>query len=74
MTKKHFIQIAKILKNIKLQARNSVFLSDENTTNLVVNNIRKELIKMFIEVNPNFDVDKFINAPDLTQEEMGLPL
>ena len=56
MTKKHFIQIAKILKNIKLQARNSVFLSDENTTNLVVNNIRKELIKMFIEVNPNFDV------------------
>ena len=29
---------------------------------------------MFIEVNPNFDVDKFINATDLTQEEMGLPL
>ena len=74
MTKKHFIQIAKILKNIKLQARNSVFLSDENTTNLVVNNIRKELIKMVIEVNPNFDVDKFINATDLPEEEMGLPL
>ena len=74
MTKKHFIQIANILKKIRLQAQNTIFLSDENTTNLVVDNITKELIKMFIEVNPNFDVDKFINATDLTQEEMGLPL
>lgn len=74
MTKKHFIAIAAILKKIRLQAQNTVFLSDENTTNLVVDNIRKELIKMFIEENPNFDIDKFIKATNLTEEELRLPL
>ena len=72
MTKKHFIKIAEILKNIRANAQHSVFLQDEKTTNLVVDNITKDLIKMFIEENPNFDVDKFKQASELTQSEKEL--
>tara|TARA_R100000234_G_scaffold117110_1_gene95074 strand:- start:2144 stop:2368 length:225 start_codon:yes stop_codon:yes gene_type:complete len=72
MTKKHFIKIANILRNIRANAQHSVFLQDEKTTNLVVNNITKELIKMFVDENPNFDVDKFKQATELTQSEKEL--
>ena len=74
MTKKHFIRIAAILKNVRANAQHSVFLQDKQTTNLVVDNIRKELIKMFIEENPNFDLNKFIKASNLTEEEKRLAI
>lgn len=73
MTKKHFIAIAAILKNERRKA-----LSDQDFTSkikkIVINNITSQLIDLFINENPNFDINKFIDASNLTEEEMRLPL
>jgi len=73
MTKKDFIAFAAILKNERRKA-----LSDQDFTskikNIVINNIASQLIDLFIKENPRFDINKFIEASNLTEEERALPL
>ena len=77
MTKKHFETIAKMLKNQKIliQGLNNKDFKDEYIrTKIIISNIENELIRIFIDDNPRFDVGKFIEASNLTEEEMRLPL
>ena len=70
MTKKHFIQIAEMLKNQKIAIQG---LNDKDFK-ILISNIENELIRIFIDDNPRFDISKFRQATQLTEEEMRLPL
>ena len=70
MTKKHFIQIARILKNQRLLIQG---IEDKQFENLITN-IENQLINVFVDDNPRFDIDKFKQATQPTEEEMRLPL
>ena len=70
MTKKHFIAIAKILKNQRLSIQG---IEDKQFENLITN-IENQLINVFVDDNSRFDIDKFKQATQPTEEEMRLPL
>ena len=70
MTKKHFIAIAKILKNQRLSIQG---IEDKQFENLITN-IENQLINVFVDDNSRFDISKFRQATQLTEEEMRLPL
>ena len=70
MTKKHFIQIAEMLKNQKIAIQG---LNDKDFK-ILISNIENELIRIFIDDNPRFDISKFRQATEPTEEEMRLPL
>ena len=70
MTKKHFIRIAEMLKNQKIAIQG---LNDKDFK-ILISNIENELIRIFIDDNPRFDIDKFKQATQPTEEEMRLPL
>ena len=77
MTKKHFIAIAKLLKNQRLGIQE--FSNDEEFGNQhlfenIIMNIETGLINIFINDNPRFDISKFKQATQPTEEEMRLPL
>ena len=73
MTKKDYIVIASILKNERRKA-----LSDQDFTskvkNLVISNIARGLATFFESNNTRFDGQIFLDATQLTEEEMRLPL
>jgi len=73
MTKKHFIAMAAIFKNHRIRI-NSIGGDFKYHYLQIIKDVETDLIKMFIEENPNFDIDKFIEASNLTKEEMELPL
>lgn len=70
MTKKHFIQIARILKNQRLSIQG---IEDNQFENLI-SNIENQLINVFVDDNPRFDISRFRQATQPTEEEMRLPL
>ena len=77
MTKQDFEKIAKMLKDQKklIQGLNNKDFKDEYIrTKIIISNIENELIRIFIDANPRFDVGKFVKASNLTQAEMRLPL
>ena len=69
-TKKHFIQIAQVLKNQRLAIQNS----DNKDFKILISNIENELINLFIEDNGKFNIQRFRNASNLTTEEKGLAI
>ena len=77
MTKQDFEKIAKMLKDQKklIQGLNNKDFKDEYIrTKIIISNIENDLIRIFIDDNPRFDVGKFVKASNLTQAEMRLPL
>ena len=77
MTKKDFEKIAKMLKTqrILIQGLNNKDFKDEYIrTKIIIMNIEIGLINIFIKENPRFDIDKFKQTANLTEEEMRLPL
>ena len=77
MTKKHFIAIAKLLKNQRLGIQEFSNDDEFGTQHLfenIIMNIETGLINIFIKENPRFDIDKFKQATQPTEEEMRLPL
>ena len=77
MTKKHFIAIAKLLKNQRLGIQE--FSNDEEfgTQHLfenIIMNIETGLINIFIKENPRFDIDKFKQATQPTEEEKRIAI
>ena len=77
MTKQEFEKIAKMLKDQKklIQGLNNNDFKDEYIrTKIIISNIENELIRIFVDDNPRFDVGKFVKASNLTQAEMRLPL
>ena len=73
MTKNQFEEIAKMLKTQKKLIQ-GLSNEDFNRTKLIISNIENELIRIFIDDNPRFDIDKFKQAAKLTEQEMRLPL
>ena len=59
MTKNQFEEIAKMLKTQKKLIQ-GLSNEDFNRTKLIISNIENELIRIFIDDNPRFDVGKFI--------------
>lgn len=74
MTKKHFIQIAKILKKQRLGIHQLTNSENYQLGNNIITYIENDLIEIFIDDNPRFDIDKFKQATQPTEEEMRLPL
>ena len=73
-TKQHFIQIAQMLKNERLEILGS-FNRDRIPFLLqVVINIEGELIDMFEESNTRFDRNKFLTASNPSQVEKELAI
>jgi hypothetical protein len=70
MTKKHFIAIARILKNQRLSIQG---IEDNQFENLI-SNIETGLINIFIKENPRFDISKFKQATQPTEEEKRLAI
>ena len=70
MTKKHFIAIAKILKNQRLSIHG---IEDKQFENLITN-IENQLINVFVDDNSRFDISKFRQATQLTEEERKLAI
>ena len=73
MTKKHFIQIARILKNHRIKF-NSIGGDFKYHYLQIIEDIENDLIKIFIDENPRFDGDKFKQATQLTEEERKLAI
>ena len=77
MTKKHFIQIARILKNERLSIQEYSNDDEFGTQHLfenVIMSIENALIVMFKNNNQNFDVAKFKQATQPTEEEKRLAI
>ena len=77
MTKKHFKQIAQLLKNQRLGIQE--FSNDEEFGNQhlfenIIMNIETGLINIFINDNPRFDISKFKQATQPTEEEKRLAI
>ena len=75
MTKKHFIKIARILKNERLAIQQ--FSNGDEEGELikdVIESIENALIVMFKNDNQNFDVAKFKQATQPTEEEKRLAI
>jgi len=77
MTKKHFIKIAKILKNERLAIQQ--FSDDDEYGNQqefenIIMSIENALIVMFKNDNQNFDIDKFKQASNPTSAEKELAI
>jgi hypothetical protein len=70
MTKKHFIAIARILKNQRLSIQG---IEDNQFENLI-SNIENQLINVFVDDNPRFDISRFRQATQLTEEERKLAI
>lgn len=70
MTKKHFIAIARILKNQRLSIQG---IEDNQFENLI-SNIENQLINVFVDDNPRFDISKFKQATQPTEEEKRLAI
>ena len=70
MTKKHFIAISKILKNQRLSIQG---IEDKQFENLITN-IENQLINVFVDDNSRFDISKFRQATQLTEEERKLAI
>ena len=70
MTKKHFIAIAKILKYQRLSIQG---IEDKQFENLITN-IENQLINVFVDDNSRFDISKFRQATQLTEEERKLAI
>ena len=70
MTKKHFIKIAQILKNQRL----SIQGIDDNQYENLISNIENQLINVFVDDNPRFDISRFRQATQLTEEERKLAI
>ena len=62
LTKKHFIAVAKILRDRDLATENL-------TQACVVMDIREDLADYFASDNPNFDRSRFIDAATAVQGE-----
>ena len=56
MTKKHFIAIAKLLKNKRLAIQQLTNPTTIKGTENIITNIENGLIDIFIDDNPRFDV------------------
>ena len=74
MTKKHFIAIAKLLKNKRLAIQHLTNPTTIKGTENIITNIENGLIEIFIDDNPRFDIDKFKQATQLTEEERKLAI
>ena len=74
MTKKHFIAIAKLLKNQRLGIHQLTNSENYQVGNNIITHVENGLIEIFINDNPRFDIDKFKQATQPTEEEMRLPL
>ena len=74
MTKKHFIAIAKLLKNKRLAIQQLTNPTTIKGTENIITNIENGLIEIFIDDNPRFDIDKFKQATQLTEEERKLAI
>lgn len=77
MTKKHFKAIAQLLKNQRLGIQE--FSNDEEFGNQhllenIIMNIETGLINIFINDNPRFDISKFKQATQPTEEEKRLAI
>ena len=77
MTKKHFKQIAQLLKNQRLAIQQYSDDDEFGTQHLfenIIMNIETGLINIFIKENPRFDIDKFKQATEPTEEEKRLAI
>jgi len=77
MTKKHFKQIAQLLKNQRLAIQQFSDDDEFGTQHLfenIIMNIETGLINIFIKENPRFDIDKFKQATEPTEEEKRLAI
>ena len=71
-TKRHFIKIAAMLKNQRLEL---IQLYDsQNPRFELIDNIEDQLIEIFTEENPRFDVDKFRWASNPSPAERKLAI
>lgn len=71
-TKQHFIQIAKMLKNQRLDLHTSGLLSRDLILD-IINKMEIELIDIFYS-DERFDIAKFKQASNLSQEELRLAI
>ena len=67
MTKKHFIKIAEMLKKQRLNIQH---LSNDEEFGFgivytTIDEIEQELINIFVEENPRFDIERFKKASSL---------
>ena len=77
MTKKHFLAIAQLLKNQRLAIQQYSDDDEFGTQHLfenIIMNIETGLINIFIKENPRFDIDKFKQATEPTEEEKRLAI
>ena len=77
MTKKHFKQIAQLLKNQRLAIQQFSDDDEFGTQHLfenIIMNIETGLINIFINDNPRFDISKFKQATQPTEEEKRLAI
>lgn len=76
-TKKHFIQIAAMLKNQRLSiqhlSNDDVFGSQDSFLGLI-DSMENQLIKIFKTENPRFDVQRFLIASNPSQAEKELAI
>ena len=76
-TKKHFIQIAAMLKNQRLSiqhlSNDDVFGSQDSFLGLI-DSMENQLIKIFKTENPRFDVQIFLTASNPSQAEKELAI
>ena len=77
MTKKHFLAIAQLLKNQRLAIQQFSDDDEFGTQHLfenIIMNIETGLINIFIKENPRFDIDKFKQATEPTEEEKRIAI
>tara|TARA_R100001086_G_C11805919_1_gene250104 strand:+ start:471 stop:704 length:234 start_codon:yes stop_codon:yes gene_type:complete len=77
MTKKHFKQIAQILKNQRLSIQEFSNDDEFGTQHLfenIIMNIENQLINVFVDDNPRFDISRFRQATQPTEEELRLAI
>ena len=72
-TKRHFIKIAAMLKNQRLELIHKLYDS-QNSRFELIDNIEDQLIEIFTEENPRFDVDKFRWASNPSPAERKLAI
>tara|TARA_R100000995_G_C3402938_1_gene85742 strand:- start:163 stop:381 length:219 start_codon:yes stop_codon:yes gene_type:complete len=70
-TKKHFIQIAGILKNQRIFLQNT---NAEGFEKRILHSVESELIELFKTENPRFDVQRFLEASNPSQAEKELAI
>jgi|GEM_PF-5357215 len=64
MTKKDYIQFAKILKNAREHTNTQPFFNDaaKISANMIINKIQSDLMEVLKKDNPTFNKTRFINA------------